>query len=114
MSRPPQGMPPGRTPTRPGGREQQGWPRGVVWVLIGLLTAVVLLPYLFSSPSKRSITYSQFISDVQAGKVESVGINNDSGRITGTFNDNKTFQTTGPQTLPDKDVDLLKSKGVQY
>src|SRR5205085_3141295 len=54
MSRQPRDPPP-----RPGGslRPSDGWPRWIVWVLIGLLAAVLVLPALFAPARRDRIDY---------------------------------------------------------
>ncbi|MGH6858934.1 MAG: ATP-dependent metallopeptidase FtsH/Yme1/Tma family protein, partial [Phyllobacterium sp.] len=68
-----------------------------LWAIIALL--LIALFNLFQSPTSRSassdVPYSQFISDVDSGRVKSVTISGD--RITGTYSDNgSTFQTYSP------------------
>src|SRR5205823_6767525 len=71
-------------PPRPGGslRPSDGWPRWIVWVLIGLLAAVLVLPALFAPARRDRIDYGSFIDKVAAGQVASVKISNESGHIT--------------------------------
>ena len=68
-----------------------------LWVIIALL--LVVLFNLFQPGTQQrqttAVAYSQFISDVQAGKVRDVLIQ---GRtVTGQLNDNTTFQTYTPE-----------------
>jgi len=81
-----------------------------IWVIIGLL--LIALFNLFQNPGHRSrsqeISFSQLLSDVDAGRVQSVTI---AGKqITGQYRDNATFQTYAPDdpTL----VKRLNDKGV--
>ncbi|MDR6631346.1 cell division protease FtsH [Phyllobacterium sp. 1468] len=83
-----------------------------LWAIIALL--LIALFNLFQSPSSRSassdVPYSQFISDVNSGRVKSVTIAGN--RITGTFSDNgASFQTYSPGDAGL--VGRLESKGVQ-
>ena len=83
-----------------------------VWVIIALL--LFALFHLFQGPTQHSrtdeISYSQFMSKVDAGEVRSVTITGDT--ITGQTNDNRAFQTYAPQDpnlvkmLSDKGVDI--------
>ena len=82
-----------------------------VWVIIGLL--LIALFNLFQNPGPRAsgqdIAYSQFLNDVDAGRVKSVVIAGQ--QITGTYTDSSAFQTFAPQ----QDADLVKrleAKGV--
>jgi cell division protease FtsH len=68
-----------------------------LWVIIGLV--LIALFNLFQSSGERSlgadIAYSQFISDVEQGRVRDVVISGQ--QISGTFNDNTAFQTYAPE-----------------
>ena len=68
-----------------------------LWAIILLL--LVALYQMFQSPTARvsgtEISYSQFLSDVNKGRVRSVTITGD--RISGSYSDNQTgFQTYSP------------------
>ncbi|MEI4484044.1 MULTISPECIES: ATP-dependent zinc metalloprotease FtsH [Phyllobacterium] len=83
-----------------------------LWAIIALL--LIALFNLFQSPTSRSassdVPYSQFITDVNSGRVKSVTITGD--RITGTYTDNNSnFQTYSPGD-PGL-VGRLESKNVQ-
>ncbi|EJM99354.1 ATP-dependent zinc metalloprotease FtsH [Phyllobacterium sp. YR531] len=83
-----------------------------LWAIIALL--LIALFNLFQSPASRSassdVPYSQFITDVNSGRVKSVTITGD--RITGTYSDNNAnFQTYSPGD-PGL-VGRLESKNVQ-
>ncbi|MEP7452214.1 ATP-dependent zinc metalloprotease FtsH [Phyllobacterium sp. SB3] len=83
-----------------------------LWAIIALL--LIALFNLFQSPASRSassdVPYSQFITDVNSGRVKSVTITGD--RITGTYSDNNSnFQTYSPGD-PGL-VGRLESKNVQ-
>ncbi len=75
-----------------------------VWVIIGLL--LIALFNLFQNPGPRAagqdIAYSQFLTDVDSGRVKSVVIAGQ--QISGSYTDNSGFQTFAPQ----QDSDLVK------
>ncbi len=75
-----------------------------VWVIIGLL--LIALFNLFQNPGPRAagqdIAYSQFLNDVDSGRVKSVVIAGQ--QISGSYTDNSGFQTFAPQ----QDSDLVK------
>ena len=83
-----------------------------LWVIIFLL--VLALVTLFQSPGSRNaaqdMTYSQFLSDVDSGRVASVTISGSD--IAGTLTDGRSFQTYAPNdpTL----VPRLTQKGVNF
>ena len=83
-----------------------------LWAVIGLL--LIALFNLFQNPqttsASREVAYSQFITDVDQGRVRSVVISGD--QIVGTYTDNATGFTTfspGDANL----VTRLEEKGVQ-
>jgi cell division protease FtsH len=80
-----------------------------IWLLIAMM--MILLINLLSSPKKveNEITFSQFISKVEAGEVEEVVIKERD--ITGRFADGKKFRTYAAD-YPDL-VSLLREKGVE-
>jgi cell division protease FtsH len=81
-----------------------------LWVIIFML--VVALVMLFQGPNQREqateITFSQLLNDVDKGQVRDVTIAG--RRITGSYNDNRSFRTYAP---PDPSlVDRLYKKNV--
>ncbi len=74
-----------------------------LWVIIGLL--LIALFNLFQNPGQRSsgqeVAYSQFLNDVEQGRVRNVVISGQ--QITGSYTDSTAFQTFAPQ-----DPDLVK------
>jgi cell division protease FtsH len=87
-------------------------PRWSIWVLLAVVAVLLLGSQLLSTDSGRSISYSEFISDVTSGQVKQIKYNNDSGRITGELSNGDRFTTTASIPLADSDVALLQSKGV--
>ncbi len=83
-----------------------------LWVIIFLL--VLALVTLFQSPGSRNasqeVSYSQFLSDVDSGRVAGVTISGPD--ITGALTDGRPFQTYAPNdpTL----VSRLSQKGVNF
>jgi cell division protease FtsH len=87
-------------------------PRWSIWVLLAVVAVLLLGSQLLSTDNGRSISYSEFISDVTSGQVKQIKYNNDSGRITGELANGDRFTTTASIPLADSDVALLQSKGV--
>jgi cell division protease FtsH len=81
-----------------------------LWAVILLL--LVALFNLFQSPAgqsgAREINYSQFRSDVNDGRVESVVISGQD--ITGKYTDDQRFRTVAPESADY--VTLLEERGV--
>ena len=97
-----------------GGRGPGGLPRWSIWVLVAVMAGALLLPNLWPRESGEELTYTEFIEQVNAGKVESIEINNDTGSISGTFTNGDEFTSTGggPRGLSEADEALLDEKGV--
>ena len=110
-----------RKPSFPSGGGDDGpstpnsWRRWLPWVAIGVFLAIFLVPTLMSGDSGEEITYSQFISNVAAGEVESIEWENGTGKITGELSDGTQFQTTGAADGPNEsDKELLDERAVDY
>src|SRR3954469_11100233 len=118
-------------PPPPGGRGQQqqgpqrpdqngrrplgsGWPRWMIPVLLAAVVLFVAVPRVWPSEAGDKITYSEFISRVNAGDVKSVSIDKGSGTITGTTVDGGKFSATGAgeRGLSEADETLLNEKQV--
>jgi cell division protease FtsH len=111
-----QGSKPPRLPkSEPGENgKKSSFPRWLIWVLAALILATVLVPNLMGGDDGDSITYTEFIAEVEAGRVETVTINNSTGTIRGEFTDGRDFNTTGggPRGLSEADEALLNDQGV--
>jgi cell division protease FtsH len=90
-------------------------PKWGLWVLLGLTLVIVLSSSLAASPEKDKISYSEFMSQVRDGKVDSVEVDNTSGAITGELSDGTEFRSTGPLDggLPDADLAVLREQDVK-
>ncbi|MDA2945439.1 MAG: ATP-dependent zinc metalloprotease FtsH [Actinomycetota bacterium] len=99
-----------------GSTPQPAWKRWLPWVAVGIFLAAVLVPSLVTGPTGPSITYSEFIDEVRAGNVESIEIDNATGKISGVLTDGSDFTSTGggERGLSDTDEELIRSKGVDY
>src|SRR5438874_5861873 len=91
------------------------WSRPIVWALIGMVLIAFLLSSLLGGGKSNQIQYiPDFLDRVNAGQVKSIDVYSDhTTRITGETTDGKSFTTTGPNPLPDKDLQLFKDKGVK-
>ncbi|PIE31200.1 MAG: cell division protein FtsH, partial [Ilumatobacter coccineus] len=116
---PPGGRRPTQRPTSRGGDSQRPAPpnwvrRWLPWIVMGVVASLFLIPSLTNQSSNDEITYSEFITRVQAGDVKEVTVNNATGKIEGTYDSGKDFISTGSgqSGILDDDVSLLKAKGV--
>ncbi len=88
--------------------------RWMPWIAIGIFLSIFLIPSLLSGDQGDEITYSEFIALVDAGKVDSIKIETDSGKITGQRNDGTKFVSNGggDRGLSETDEALVDSRGV--
>ncbi|MBV8560455.1 MAG: ATP-dependent metallopeptidase FtsH/Yme1/Tma family protein, partial [Acidimicrobiia bacterium] len=91
------------------------WSRPIVWALIGMVLIAFLLSSLLGGGKSNQIQYiPDFLDKVNAGQVKSIDAYYDhTTKITGETTDGKSFSTTGPNPLPDSDLNLFKEKGVK-
>ncbi|MDJ0770507.1 MAG: ATP-dependent zinc metalloprotease FtsH [Ilumatobacter sp.] len=91
------------------------WRRWLPWIAIGIFLAIFLVPSLLSGDSGDEISYSEFIERVNAGDVREIEIDNSNGKITGEFDDETKFRTTGggDRGLSEADEELARGKGVE-
>jgi cell division protease FtsH len=122
---PPPPPPPGRSP---GGRQQPGqqppergkqpfagWPRWTLPVLVAVLVAFFVLPRLWPTDTGTKLTFSEFVTYVDDGKVATANLNNNTAVITGELTDGTSYRTTASRNWPEAtDVEFLRSNGVDY
>src|SRR4051794_37990715 len=101
---------PGR-PAKPGGPQNTNpnW-RWLALIAGFLILAVLILPSLAKSSTRKTMPYGEFISNVQEGKVASAKVNNDNGYIAATLADKTKVAVNGPHPLTDSQVNTLKDK----
>jgi cell division protease FtsH len=101
---------PSGTPSKP--PPPPPWWRHWLWA-IGIIGAVALWAFLpaVHSPSSATLTYSQFVSDVNAGKVKSISIPQNGGVSSGQLTDNSQYTVTLP-LVSQQLLDQLNSKHV--
>jgi len=100
------------TPQEPGQRSPM--PRWAVWAIIAAVLALGVGSQMFAADTGERLSYTEFLEQVRAGKVERVTLNNATNTITGTLTDGSKFSTTGAVQLSDADEQLLKERGVDY
>ncbi|MER6630304.1 ATP-dependent zinc metalloprotease FtsH [Streptomyces sp. NPDC000987] len=115
MSKQAQSPPPGDRPTPTAPPPPPAW-RHWLWPLAIILVIGmwVALPQLGSIRSeKTNLTYTQFVDDVDHGKVKSVTIDSD-GKASGTLTDGDGFTTVVPvQLAGDQLLNRLEKKKVE-
>jgi cell division protease FtsH len=96
-----------------GGRNEQAWPRWAVWAGLGLLLSMLLLSPFWSTGGPERLTYTQFLTMVRDDEVDSVEINTNTNAISGTRTNGSTFNSSGPDEIPERDLLLFDEKGVE-
>jgi cell division protease FtsH len=81
-----------------------------VWILIGVVAALLFGSQLLTTDDGKSISYNEFMTDAKNGQVAEAKYNNDSGTISGQLKDGTKFTTTGPIPLPDADQAVLQAQ----
>jgi cell division protease FtsH len=104
MSRQPGDLKP-RSPDRqngatPGSGPDRSW-RWVLMVLIAVVALAVLVSNVMSATSPPTVKYSQFVTELQNGQVNSAQINSNNGEIQFTDANGNVYQTQGPAPLQD-------------
>jgi len=90
-------------------------PKWSPWVLLGIVLLLIFGPQLLPGPDREKIGFEDFITQVNAGKVDEVKLNNTTLGITGSFTDGSEFSTTAPPGFPNEsDRELLRAKGVDF
>src|SRR5262245_33540747 len=116
MSQPPPPPPPpppsGRSSRGQGAGGREQMPRWTIWVLGGVLAAVLLLPSVMSRDSRKSISYTELRTKVAADQVEEITWSNNGGNITGKLSDGTEFSSNGPNEPPEEDLALFREHDV--
>ena len=103
---------PGQNPQDGNGRTPL--PRWAVWAIIATVLALGIGSQMFATDTGERLSYTEFLQQVRAGKVEKITLNNATNTISGTLTDGSKFTTTGAVQLSDADEQLLKERGVDY
>src|SRR5919112_1941928 len=101
-----------RDARKPGRGSGSSWPRWSVWVVLGLLAAMFVVPPLFRGDGADAIAYSEFIERVDQEQVRSITVDNTTGDIRGETTTGDEFTTTGPAELPQTTISLLERRDV--
>ena len=114
MTKQAQPPPPGDKPASPAPPPPPAW-RHWLWP-IAILATLVIWTALSATRSAQQVnlTYSQFLTDVNAHKVKTVNIQQTSGQATGTLTDGRTYNTVIPVQLAGSSLlDSLQVNNVQ-
>ncbi|MBN4047565.1 ATP-dependent zinc metalloprotease FtsH [Acidimicrobiaceae bacterium AH-315-P05] len=89
-----------------------GFPRWSLWILVALVGATFIVPPLLDSDNSEDVTYTQYLQEVDDGRVDSVVINNNDGKITATLQDETKITATGPIEQLPSHIELLGDRNV--
>jgi cell division protease FtsH len=110
---PPPPPSPGRSSrgSGPGGRESL--PRWSIWVLAGVVLAVLVLPTFMNRTDRQEINYSDLLTKVQQDEVQEITWDNNDGSITGKLKDGTEFESNGPLEPSEDDRALFREHDVE-
>ncbi len=77
-----------------------------------MVAALVIPPFFSHSPSQQ-LSYTQYISDVNASQVSTATIDNSNGHISGKLTNGSAYTVNGPQPPIQNDVTTMRTKGVK-
>ena len=79
----------------------------MIWAIVALAVVGVLF-LLNRTPDKgEKLSYTEFQSKVSDEQVREITYDNNTGTITGEFEDGSKFHTTGLNPFPEADLKLL-------
>src|SRR6185437_8471647 len=103
-----------------GGANQPGAPSGQSWrwlwgVLAIGIVAILLAVGTIKTNNAQTLSYTQFMHDVQAKQIATAKISNSSGQINGNFKgeNGKSYQVQGPSPSLPNDVQTMRNDGVE-
>jgi cell division protease FtsH len=103
-----------------GGPNQPGAPSGQSWrwlwgVLAIGIVAILLAVGTIKTNNSQTLSYTQFMQDVQAKKIATAKISNSTGQINGNFKgeNGKSYQVQGPTPSLPNDVQTMRNDGVE-
>ena len=80
--------------------------------------SVIVLPNMASSTTRKTLSYGDFLNQVNAKPpaVKNIAVNNNSGKITGERADESStkYIVNGPQPVTDDEIKTLKDSGCGY
>ena len=88
--------------------ENQNW-RWIWVVVFAAVLLVLIVPSFLSHSSAKSLTYSQYMSDVSAKRVATANVDNSSGVITGKLKDGTQYSVSGPNPVIPADVKEMQA-----
>src|ERR1700677_3452060 len=105
------------TPAGGDGTPQQGQSSGQNWrwlwgVLAIGIVSILLAVGTIKTNNAKSVSYTNFLKDVQSKQVSTAQISNSTGEITGKLKDGTNYTVQGPPPSPPNDVTTMRDHGV--
>ncbi|MFN3254951.1 MAG: ATP-dependent zinc metalloprotease FtsH [Ilumatobacter sp.] len=96
------------------GETKSGFPKWGFWIIAIVALSALLIPSLWPSNDGETLTYTEFIGQVQEGNIDTANVNTGSGKITGQFTSGGDYNTNGggERGLSEADEELLRQRGV--
>ncbi|HET6835925.1 MAG TPA: ATP-dependent zinc metalloprotease FtsH [Acidimicrobiales bacterium] len=109
---PPPPPSPGRSSRGSGTGGRDSLPRWSIWVLAGVVLAVLVLPTFMNRTDRQQIDYSDLLTQVSQGEVQEITWDNNDGSITGTLKNDTEFESNGPLEPSEDDRALFREHDV--
>jgi cell division protease FtsH len=110
---PPPPPSPGRSSRGQGSGGRESLPRWSIWVLAGVVLAVLILPTFMNRTNRQEIDYSDLLTRVSQDEVQEITWDNNDGSITGKLKNGSEFESNGPLEPSEDDRALFREHDVQ-
>ena len=101
-------------PSSSGRRTPPGLPKWSIALLVVVVLGALAATQFWPSSSSEKLKYSEFLTQVENHKVESITIDNGSRSISGKYVGGGDFSTTADTQISDSDLAVFKEAGIQY
>jgi len=101
-------------PSSSGRRTPPGLPKWSIALLVVVVLGALAATQFWPSSSSEKLKYSEFLTQVEDHKVESITIDNGSRSISGKYIAGGDFSTTADTQISDSDLAVFKEAGIQY
>ncbi|MGH9251038.1 MAG: ATP-dependent zinc metalloprotease FtsH [Acidimicrobiales bacterium] len=109
---PPPPPSPGRSSRGSGTGGRESLPRWSIWVLAGVVLAVLVLPTFMNRTDRQEIDYSDLLARVQQDEIREITWDNNDGSITGELENGTEFESNGPLEPSEEDRALFREHDV--
>ena len=107
--------PNGPTPPSPGRRAgSPGLPKWSIALLVVVVVGALAATQFWPSPASEKLEYSEFLTQVDAGNVKEITIDNGSRNISGEFDNGEKFSTTADNQINEADTARFNAGDVKY